>query len=217
MARRTDEPTEVLERHLSFSGTAEEFARMPAEVFRELGIPFDKDNRDPREAINERLVRYYVQEGVLSPPDREAHFTYQHLLEFLVARRLISERWTLAMVKQFLLGHSRTELEAALSMNEAERLVRQFAAASALPASEPGHVASSPPSIAARRAPASEPAAARIIRRREIVRFELAPWCHVDVDVNELLRQGSPAIAQRLGGALARHLRDEIFKRGGRK
>src|SRR6266851_654824 len=220
MVTRSDESKAVLGRHRSFSGTAEEFAELAAATFRELRIPFDKDNRDPRQAINERLVRYYVQEGVLSQPEhvgREAHFKYQHLIEFLVARSLINERWTLAMVKQFIEAHNLAELEAALSMNQAQRLVRQFAATSAMPMSEPGYGASSPPPAVAPRVPASEATASGTTRRREIVRFELMPWCHVDVDVNELLRQGSPTIAQRLGAALAQQLRDEISKRGGRK
>jgi hypothetical protein len=50
-----------------------------------------------------------------------------------------------------------------------------------------------------------------------MVRFELAPWCHVDVDVEALMREGSPGMPQWLAAALARLLRDEIFRRGGKK
>src|SRR6266851_7210424 len=219
MVTRSDESKAVLGRHRSFSGTAEEFAELAAATFRELRIPFDKDNRDPRQAINERLVRYYVQEGVLSQPEhvgREAHFKYQHLIEFLVARKLINERWTLAMVKQFIEAHSLPELRAALSMNQAQRLVRQFAATSAIPASQTGYAASAPPQDLAGGALPSEATAGGITRRHEMVRFELTPWCHVDVDVNEL-RRHSPIIAQQLGSVLAQQLRDEMSKRGGKK
>jgi DNA-binding transcriptional MerR regulator len=217
MAARTDGLDTRLERHRDFSGTAEEFSELAAAVFRELRIPFDKERRDPREAINERLIRYYVQEGLLSPPDRqgrEAHFKYRHLIELLLARKLINEGWTLAMARQFLQAHSPAEQQRSLAMNQAQRLVRQFAAA-ASPAEEPPEALSAPPPVIAGQLPS--PPAGGGTRRREMVRFELAPWCHVDVDVEALMREGSPGMQQRLAAALARLLRDEIFRRGGKK
>jgi DNA-binding transcriptional MerR regulator len=202
----------MLERHRDFSGTAEEFSELAAAVFRELRIQFDKERRDPREAINERLIRYYVQEGLLSPPDRqgrEAHFKCRHLIELLLARKLINEGWTLAMARQFLQAHSPAKQQRSLAMNQAQRLVWQFAAGAR--AEEPPEALSAPPPVSAGPLPSPPHGGTR---RREMVRFELAPWCHVDIDVEALLRGGSPGMPQRLGAALARLLRDEIFKRG---
>src|SRR4051794_25132559 len=85
------------------------------------------------------------------------------------------------------------ELEAALSMNEAQRLVRHFAEAAARPAS--AFALPSAPLLA--QSPAPESRAATIMRR-EVVRFELTPWCHLDLDVNEL-RRHPPIIAQQFG------------------
>jgi len=56
-------------------------------------------------SANERLVRHYVQIGVLTPPEREgreAIFGVQQVAEFLAARRLLSEGWPLAKIGELL-------------------------------------------------------------------------------------------------------------------
>ncbi|MFN2428175.1 MAG: MerR family transcriptional regulator [Candidatus Binatia bacterium] len=56
-------------------------------------------------SANERLVRHYVQIGVLTPPEREgreAIFGVQQIAEFLAARRLLSEGWPLAKIGELL-------------------------------------------------------------------------------------------------------------------
>jgi DNA-binding transcriptional MerR regulator len=54
---------------------------------------------DDAGAANERLVRHYVQVGVLSPPDREgreALFGLRQVVEFLATRYLLKDGWPLA-------------------------------------------------------------------------------------------------------------------------
>ena len=54
-------------------------------------------------AANERLVRHYVQVGVLSPPEREgreALFDARHIREFLAARYLLKDGWSLAKITE---------------------------------------------------------------------------------------------------------------------
>ncbi|KAA6184230.1 hypothetical protein F2Q65_13015 [Thiohalocapsa marina] len=74
-------------------GTAAELAALAGERLESLGFDDDK--------VNERLVRYYVSERVLSRPrreGREALFGYRQLLELLAARLLSRDGWPLAKI-----------------------------------------------------------------------------------------------------------------------
>jgi DNA-binding transcriptional MerR regulator len=54
---------------------------------------------DDAGSANERLVRHYVQVGVLTPPEREgreALFGLRQIVEFLAARYLLKDGWPLA-------------------------------------------------------------------------------------------------------------------------
>jgi DNA-binding transcriptional MerR regulator len=56
-------------------------------------------------AANERLVRHYVQVGVLTPPERdgrEALFDERHIREFLTARYLLKDGWSLAKITELM-------------------------------------------------------------------------------------------------------------------
>jgi hypothetical protein len=56
-------------------------------------------------AVNERLVRYYVQEWVLDAPEREgreAVFRFRQLLQLLVARVLLHDKWPLKKVAELI-------------------------------------------------------------------------------------------------------------------
>jgi len=87
-------------------------------------------------AGNERLVRHYVQVGVLSPPDREgreALFGYRQVLEFLAARYLLNDGWPLAKVGEMLRS---TDLPGLLELvpmdrprTRAEEIVAEYRAA----------------------------------------------------------------------------------------
>ena len=75
-------------------GTAAELADKCNEVLGE--VPTLSDDAG---AANERLVRHYVQVGVLSPPDREgreALFGLRQVVEFLATRYLLKDGWPLA-------------------------------------------------------------------------------------------------------------------------
>lgn len=56
-------------------------------------------------AANERLVRHYVQVGVLTPPERdgrEALFDERHIRQFLTARYLLKDGWSLAKITELM-------------------------------------------------------------------------------------------------------------------
>jgi CheY-like chemotaxis protein len=83
----------MLERCQDWRGNAAELAAVARELLGPLGL---EDER-----LNERLVRYYVQAGILSRPareGREALFGYRQLLELVAARELANDGWPLAKI-----------------------------------------------------------------------------------------------------------------------
>ena len=79
-------------------GTAAELADRLNAVL--TGIPSLADDAG---SANERLVRHYVQVGVLTAPEREgreALFGLRQVVEFLTARYLIKDGWPLAKVAE---------------------------------------------------------------------------------------------------------------------
>jgi hypothetical protein len=83
----------MTEQYRDWRGTAAELAALGADLLETFGLSEEK--------LNERLVRYYVAEGVLSRPERqgrEAWFGYRQLLELLVARLLSKDGWPLAKI-----------------------------------------------------------------------------------------------------------------------
>ncbi len=83
----------TLEDHKDWRGGAAELAATGSELLRAISRDDDR--------LNERLVRYYVQSGILSRPEREgreALFGYRQLLELLAARELAADRWPLAKI-----------------------------------------------------------------------------------------------------------------------
>ena len=95
-----------------------------------------------RDAFNPRLVRYYATFGLISPPEREgkeARYTYGHLLQALVIRRLLFEGFTAPALLKMLAGKREADYEAMLAGGVS-------VAAAALPREEvEGHVASAGP------------------------------------------------------------------------
>ena len=79
-------------------GTAAELADRLNDVL--TGIPSLADDAG---SANERLVRHYVQVGVLTAPEREgreALFGLRQVVEFLAARYLLKDGWPLAKVAE---------------------------------------------------------------------------------------------------------------------
>ena len=79
----------------NFSGNAADLAALAIERGRAYGLPVDPDK------TNERLVRYYVSEGVMDRPDRvgrDADYGFRHLLQLLTARRLVQAGMSLSVI-----------------------------------------------------------------------------------------------------------------------
>ncbi len=217
---------------LEWSGTAGELADKCNALMPEVGL------KEEEGTANERLVRHYVQLGVLSPPvrqGREALYGARQVLEFVIARYLLRDGWPLAkiaeLVKTYDLPDSRLPLSEGEGPTAAERALARIRESE----SAPGRSAASAPSapgiaggslgraaeISTRRIDLGDklrtlgnPAGTPI--RSDLVRLQLTPWCTVDIDLARLRRLG-PNTPELLGQALTQILLDERLTRGERK
>ena len=77
-------------------------------------LPLAKNNTRIREEINPRLVRHYTSQGMLDEPLKSGKFavyTYRHLLQLLVVRRLLSEGIGSNAIDHLAIQKSNDELE----------------------------------------------------------------------------------------------------------
>jgi hypothetical protein len=219
-------------------GTAAELADKLNDVL--AGIPSLADDSG---SANERLVRHYVQVGVLSAPEREgreALFGLRQVVEFLAARYLLKDGWPLAKVAEIV---GATGVEGLAQMiptdrprTRAEEVVARYKTFQLTPESPPAR-ASRPAVQKAMKleSPPSTPlaVAAGISRRRvsleenlkalgnaegrpdrsRVVRIALTPWCHVHVDL-AALGEMSEDTPETLGAALTQALQEERIQKG---
>ncbi len=215
-----------------WEGTASDLARVVTEVRGRIGI-FDDDVTP-----NERLIRHYVQQGVLQRPERrgkEAIFGFRQITEFLTARILLRDGWPLAKVAELnramgleaLIDVLPEERDEEREMNQAQKLVSRFQQDSAAPPDSMRKLAS--PNVFLRQS--AELTKNRISRRDalealenlsasperdSLVRLVLAPWCHVYLDP-EVLRRLPPETPELLGQVLTQCLMDERMRTGDKK
>ena len=111
----------------NFSGNATDLANLASQCTRYLNLPGDLDK------INERIVRYYVAEGLVGRPERigrDAQYGYKHLLQFLAGRFLVESGFPMQKVAPYLRTQSISQLETLVmnrnKPNMAELLVASF-------------------------------------------------------------------------------------------
>jgi DNA-binding transcriptional MerR regulator len=100
----------------------EEFVRIANQLLPDFLPQLDADSGSApksrvQEEINPRLVRHYTTQGLLDRPlkqGREARYTYRHLLQILVLRRLLTEGYSSSAIEQLTQIKSNSELEALL-------------------------------------------------------------------------------------------------------
>src|ERR1044071_7023964 len=72
------------------------------------------------EVPDERMVRYYSAEGLISPPEGKqglsAVYGYSHLLQLLVIKRLQAKHLPIRKIKELVDGKSEAELEQMLEI-----------------------------------------------------------------------------------------------------
>ena len=99
------------------SWSLEEFVQITNDLLPQF-LPTQKGNTRVREEVTSRLVRHYTTLGMVDEPLKEgryAVYTYRHLLQILVVRRLLSEGFGASAIAQFPLKKTNTELENLLS------------------------------------------------------------------------------------------------------
>jgi len=117
---------DVLYPHRKFSGSAIELAERAVDCIVNFGWSADLDK------TNERLVRYYVAEGVIDRPERqgrEVSYTLRHLLQLLTARRMVESGLALSVIARHNMIAPTQALEDGLTEpipTEAEILVNSF-------------------------------------------------------------------------------------------
>jgi DNA-binding transcriptional MerR regulator len=80
-------------------------------------LPATKSSSRKRDDVNPRLVRHYATQGLLDEPlkaGREARYTYRHLLQMLVVRRLLAEGMGVSAIGDLMVSKTNAELEALL-------------------------------------------------------------------------------------------------------
>lgn len=181
-------------------------------------------------SANERLVRHYVQMGAVTAPEREgreARFGPRQVLEFLATRYLLKDGWPLAKAAELVRGTDMDGLAGLIpserTPTKAQEVAERYRPRPAFDSMD-SMVTSVRPTIAragdiSRRRVSLEEhlkvlgnARGRPDRRR-VVRIELTPWCHVDVQARELaeMTEDTPAT---LGAALTQALQEERLGKG---
>jgi DNA-binding transcriptional MerR regulator len=82
-----------------------------------LYLPTQKAHSRVREDITPRLVRHYTSLGAMDEPlkvGRNATYTYRHLLQLLVVRRLMAQGYGASAIDDLTISQSNAELEALL-------------------------------------------------------------------------------------------------------
>ena len=114
----------IFDEFKGFWGTGAELSERAKVLSKSMGMKAEK--------LTERLIRYYAAEGVLDKPDRlgrEAAYHFRHLLQLLIARRLVDEGVSLVAISKFNLNKSTDELEQALlkpSKDEAKAVIEKY-------------------------------------------------------------------------------------------
>jgi hypothetical protein len=111
----------------NFLGNATDLANLASQCTRYMNLPGDLDK------INERIVRYYVAEGLVERPERigrDAQYGYKHLLQFLAGRFLVESGFPMQKVGPYLETQDVPQLETLVmnrnKPNMAELLVASF-------------------------------------------------------------------------------------------
>ncbi|WP_348257380.1 MerR family transcriptional regulator [Leptolyngbya sp. AS-A6] len=77
-------------------------------------LPDQGSGNRGQEPVNPRLVRHYTTQGWLDKPlkqGREARYTYRHLLQLLVLRRLLAEGYSTSSIGSLIGGQADAALE----------------------------------------------------------------------------------------------------------
>ena len=104
-------------RQRTYIGVAE-LAEQVAKILAEAGP--SQERGTVSEVPDERTIRYYLSEGLLSPAEEKqgtaSVFGYQHLLQLLVIKKLQAEHLPIRKIRELVQGRSEKELERLLGL-----------------------------------------------------------------------------------------------------
>ena len=217
---------DLLQKFSRWEGTAAELAALLLTLTPETGLENDSIT------ANERLVRNYVQLGILRKPERrgkEAYFGVRQIMEYLAARILLKDGWPLAKIAEMTSEACLDELTDLLPRqnikNKAQNLVEQFKQRSGITdynssRQQISYCTKQPTVISISHnndLPSPLPLPNKLLhsKRRDVVCFELTSWCHLYADIVGIENMG-PDTAELLGNALTELLKIEHAKIGDR-
>jgi hypothetical protein len=224
--------TDWADRYQDWEGTAAELADAAAAVAEDIRLSDGDAEKGGSETRgpwrpNERLVRHYVQVGILGRPERagkEAHFRFRQLVELLATRALLNDGWPLAKIAHFVRltgdGGLLGLLPRGAPLTPAQEVVRRL---------QGGGVKAA---MSASRLPLPAASAMRqsadLLRKRQEafpdgalpevetwLHVQLTPWCHVYIE-REAAHHTPPELIEQLSRQLTQAL-IEYIRRGDRK
>lgn len=177
-------------RSQKYIGVAE-LANQAARILAEIGTTQDRGTVS--EMPDERTLRYYLAEGLLSPAAEKqgtaSVFGYVHLLQLLVVKKLQSEHLPIRKIKELVDGRTERELERLLGLdakagakNEALSYLEKLLTRSTSPAN------AAPPAAAPRNQNFASPAAApnrpttNLASERQAAPSSAASWSRVEIE-----------------------------------
>ena len=163
-----------------------ELAKQAARILAQIGTTQDRGTVS--EMPDERTLRYYLAEGLLSPASEKqgtaSVFGYLHLLQLLVVKKLQSEHLPIRKIKELVDARSERELERLLGLdakagakNEALSYLEKLLTRSTSPAS-----VSRTQNAAARPAPEMTRPAPNLSARRQAAPSSPATWERVEIE-----------------------------------
>ena len=229
----------MLEKYYDWQGNLESLVTTAELVFSDFDLTSDGE-------INVRMVRDYIQRGILGAVDkagRELEFNYEHLLKLVLARVLLSDGWSLRKIAEHFNFSELRELEELFPSNDNPALSAVKRLRSSVKFSEPPEMSMSMPSPP--RPSALKPSlprfgfSKRVARQtsiqqemrqalrklglpedgpatEELTLLAIAPWFQILMEKRRM-KTLTPEDAKDLGSAVTASLTQLILKRGEQK
>ena len=229
----------MLEKYYDWQGNLESLVTTAELVFSDFDLISDGE-------INVRMVRDYIQRGILGAVDkagRELEFNYEHLLKLVLARVLLSDGWSLRKIAEHFNFSELRELEELFPSNDNPALSAVKRLRSSVKFSEPPEMSMSMPSPPRPSTPKPSLPRFGISKRvarqtsiqqemrqalrklglpedgpatEELTLLAIAPWFQILMEKRRM-KTLTPEDAKDLGSAVTASLTQLILKRGEQK
>ena len=224
----------MLEKYYDWQGNLESLVTTAELVFSDFDLTSDGE-------INVRMVRDYIQRGILGAVDkagRELEFNYEHLLKLVLARVLLSDGWSLRKIAEHFNFSELRELEELFPSNDNPALSAVKRLRSSVKFSEPPEMSMSAPippkpslprfgiSKRVARQTSIQQEMRQALRKlglpedgpatEELTLLAIAPWFQILMEKRRM-KTLTPEDAKDLGSAVTASLTQLILKRGEQK